>query len=59
MMKDESVRRGIEPRQIRDIESAMGFMPGSLSKYTGRNVKIIIKSPKKFRGKSGMVYRNE
>ena len=57
-MKDISLRKLTE-EEAAMLEKVMGFANNVLKPYEGRWVKIILKSPKKFRGCSGEVYINE
>jgi len=57
-MKDKSIRK-LYIQDMILLEDLMGFAKGSLKRYAGRYVKIVLKSPREIEGLSGMVYRND
>jgi len=56
-MKDKSIRK-LYLQDTRLLEDLMGFAKDTLKEYSGRYVKIIIKSPRKIKGCGRTVYHN-
>lgn len=57
-MKDESIRK-LTRKDCEMLSEVMGYGGNSLRDYEGRYTKIVLKSPKKVHGITGLVFRNK
>ena len=56
-MKTQSTRK-IDANTRLLLETVMGYNEGALQQFEGRYAKIVLKSPKKIKGLTTVIYRN-